>query len=445
MDLTQVAEVIEEIAATSGAKNKKELVKQYVEEEIFSKVVDMAYSQNLSYGFTDLPESVMSTTEDPLDLMLRAANTGNVNDSFLGRVSLACNYKDGGKVRELILKIARKDLRCGMKGASFNSIVPGWVYLVPYQRLKSFSHIDKLLWGKSEFVFQTKMDGMFAYSTPHGEFESRNGKKFELNLGLQSQIEEIIGDLPEPSVLMGELLVAGEDGQYLERTVGNGVINSYISGEGGRNSEIHYVIWGYVSEEDYERKKSSTPYSEILSNLQQSQALQDSELVHLVHTVPVESKEEAMKCYREDRDRDNEGGVVKDIHNLKWKDEQSGSKFAVKMKPTVEAEFEIVEAYYGDPNRKYRDHLGGLKVKSSCGQIVTKVGGGFTHEERMKGVDWWNEQIGKIVTIQFVGLVTDESDRETWCLNHSSFVETRFNEKEEADTYEYCVNLLKES
>ena len=135
--------------------------------------------------------------------------------------------------------------------------------------------------------------------------------------------------------------------------------------------------------------------------------------------------------------------MIKDADNLYWRDEQSGSKYGVKMKAFAEAEFRIVEAYYGKQGKKNEFILGGLVIESEDKKIRTKVGMGFSDEERERGVDWWNDQAGKIITVQYCGIVKDKTARTTSCLEHSSFVEPRFNEKSVANTYEECMEELE--
>jgi len=447
-----VKRIIDEIASVSGVKEKKAIIKRYEDNALFNRVVKYALDQDRSYDLTDLPEPVTEpspvhrgTIFSILDSMAEKKGTTMEEAQEL---SDACGP---GSAREVVLKILRKDLRCGARAKVFNGVKKGWVYEVPYQRYKSFSSIHKIDFSRGTVVAQLKMDGQFAYLfTARGEdyFLSRNGSTFDLGPEFRKVIDNswlplVDATIGEPTVRMGELLVMGPDGRYLPRKEGNGIINSFISGKGdpGRVKDIHYVTWGFITEMEYEARVSKRSYQDTI--LLDSQCASGGGQIKLSETTQVNSLEEAMEFYRAARKRDEEGAMVKEADKLFWKDQQSGTPYGVKLKPEAEAEFEIVEAYCGDKGKKWEKHLGGLVVKTSCGKLVSRLGNGFSDKERLLGVDWWNDHKGKIVTGRFTGITTDKTNRETMCLDHGRFVETRFHDKTEADTLEYCIKEVK--
>jgi ATP-dependent DNA ligase len=160
-----------------------------------------------------------------------------------------------------------------------------------------------------------------------------------------------------------------------------------------------------------------------------------------INVIPYEivnSEKEARDFYKKMRNSGFEGAILKDFSE-KWKPTTS-NKF-IKLKNRAEAEFEIVDAYYGTEGKRNSDILGGLTVKSSDGKIVTNVGTGFTEEDRKHGVDWWKSHIGDIVTLSFESVISEKTGRKTFKLFLPSFEDTRFTEKIEADTLEYCQSL----
>jgi ATP-dependent DNA ligase len=133
-----------------------------------------------------------------------------------------------------------------------------------------------------------------------------------------------------------------------------------------------------------------------------------------------------------------EGAILKDYAAI-WKNDTS--RRMVKMKNTTECEFRIVDALYGAKHSKYESVLGSLTVASEDGGIVTNVGTGFTDEERNKGVDWWKQQVGKIVTVAFESVIEDRTERVEKKLFLPVFKEARFCERDVADTTEYCIKV----
>lgn len=443
MNFKEINQVIESIAATSGAKAKKKIIAANISDPDFQRVVKYALDQSKHYNLTDLPEPNGVTVGDIFKHLDYLASKRGATQGEAQVLADLCAMEDGA--REVVTKIIRKDLRCGAKAKTFNGVVRDLVYEIPYQRYKSPAHIDGIDFS-GNIVVQKKMDGMFAYHS-RGKFITRNGLSFDFGTPI-ADIPDAEDELFEKfrysdAVFMGELLVE-VDGEFLPRQESNGIINSFISGEGDPYyvPSVVYVVWGCVTHTEFTKKVSNTPYFVILRMLQEIKSLNNNSQIRLIGTVKVATKEEAIEKYMELRESKAEGAMVKDIDKLTWRDQQSGSPYGVKLKAVVEGEFEIVEAYYGDPNHKWAAYLGGLVVKSSCGGILTRVGTGYSDDQRLKGVDWWNEQKGKIVTNAFNDIVTDESDRETMCLSHGRFVEDRFNEKTEADSMEYLMEEL---
>jgi len=444
--MKEILEILTQIDNTSGTNDKKAIIRQHKDNELFKIVVKYALDQDKSYNITTLPETYRVSSEYLfyyLDFLnsKRGCTMAQANE-------LASRCKDEAD-REVVTRIVTKDLKCGAKAKVFNSVTPGWVYQVPYQRLKSAAAINDVDFENDYVVGQIKMDGMFSYMLTDRSFLTRNGKSFELP-GVFNVTGEWTGcveaDLKTKLIWMGELLVWDETGSFfLPRKTGNGLINKFISGTGDSliKDRICFVTWGYVTQEDYDRRYSETLYTKVLADMECCYEENMVDNIYLSKTVVVHSKEEAQDFYKGARNRDEEGACIKVANKLCWKDQQSGSPYGIKLKPEAIAEFEIIEAYYGDSKGKWADHLGGLLVKTSCGGLVTKIGGGFSDEERMLGVDWWNQHKGKIISGKYTGVTTDKTSRKVMKLEHSRFDETRFNEKDEADTLQYCLEAVK--
>ena len=84
--------------------------------------------------------------------------------------------------------------------------------------------------------------------------------------------------------------------------------------------------------------------------------------------------------------------------------------------------------------------MGGIRVCSKDGLIVSDVGTGFTDEQRKLGVQSWLDRAGEIVTVKFNGITKPNEDG-IRSLDHPRLIEVR-DDKEEADTYETCYNTL---
>jgi len=446
--MKEILGIINQIAATSGSNDKKKVINDFKDYPFFYSVVKLALDQGKAYGLTEVPHKHIGKGYASTEILLSEINNMSkkrgVTDAEA--IQLASLIQDEA-TEAVVNMILKKDLRCGADAKTFNSVVPGWVYEVPYQRYKAFKHIKNIDF-LSYVVAQLKQDGMFAYlDSESGKFTSRNGKTFSL-APIVEDLDRTVAILnqralkPTDVVLIGELQVTGDNGKFLPRKQANGIFNSFISGEGKPeyNDKLVYMIWDYVPKSSFLAKKCSLKYADKLKDLEK---VGNTGHIRMVKTVQVSSYEKAMDFYRKARSKKEEGAIIKDAAELVWKDEQSGTKYGVKLKAEAVAEFRIVKAYYGANGKKYEHLMGGLTVQSEDGKIVTDVGMGFSDSERELGVDWWNSQASKIVSVKFTDVVTDKSSRETFCLEHARFDESRFNEKDTADTYKYCMEQLE--
>ena len=449
--MRDILAILNEIAEAKGTKDKKEVIRKYSGNSLFKKIVQYALDQDATYHLTTLPETTEVSSESVFDLLSQLNVRRGCTEAMALDLASRCH---GEADREIVTRIINKDLRCGARAALFNSVEKGWVYEVPYQRYKSSSTIDKIDFSE-QVVCQLKMDGMFAYLFTGNRvqpFLTRNGSRFSLGKDFQIRLEnswiyKVNKAIDDETVRMGELLVLGPDGKFLPRKEGNGILNSFIAGKGdpAMVDKIRYVTWGWVSQHDFNRKESDTLYTTIMRY--DNSAYKDvgpGDVVLLSKSKEIGSVEEAQEFFLSARERKEEGAIVKVASKLKWRDQRSGTPYGVKLKAEFEGDFEIISAYPGKTGRKYENMLGGIRVRSSCGLIESNIGGGFSDEDREKGVDWWNNRKGMIISAKFTGLITDKTDRKTWCFDHGRFIETRFNEKTEADSYEDILEIMGE-
>lgn len=448
--MKHVLKILDQLEAEPSTNGKKEIIRANQNSIIFTRVLKMALDQGVAYNFTDLYENEFSKSmmndNDILNVLKKFSERRGITEEEILSFSRMIPDDYTG---EVVRRIIRKDLRCGVGAALVNSVIPGLIFSVSYQRYKQPKFIDKIDFS-NRVVAQLKLDGMFVYlNTKTFRFTTRNGNSFKLGSDFEDRLRDswALKLWGGQAVLMGELLVRDGGSGYLPRKEGNGIINSFIAGRGNPSAlkDIVMITWGFVPEEDWYRGSSQISYKDILNMMYDVYDDGDPfQPIEMLETVRVESMEDAQAFFLERRRRKEEGAMIKDCDNLKWEDNKSGSKYGVKLKPIAEAEFEIVDAYPGKEGKKFENYLGGLVIKSSDGKILTKVGMGFSDEDREKGVEWWKLRKGMVISCKFTGVAHDKTDRETFCLDHTRFVELR-SDKTTADTYEYCLNELSGS
>lgn len=437
--MQEIRRILNELECTPSTNDKKQILKDNSDNKLFLRFLKYALDDGKSYGIKTLPpveNTLISTVDDIfIELDKMADRKG---DKF--ELAFICNNLECTDLVELILK---KDLRCGVGARLVNDVFPKLVDIVPYERYKSMKNLNKIDFSNN-IVTQLKMNGLFSYYfTSDDTYVTRNNKRYTVSGVDYEKLTEALNE-DEPLVFVGEGLIVEGD-SYIERKTSNGIVNSFIhGGSEERHGDFVHVVWLYLTESEYYSGISNVNYLERFTKLEEAFDLVTPKTVRLVESIPAASLEEAQNWYRSKRKLKEEGCIIKDIDNLCWSDNKSGSKFGVKMKAEAEVDVKIISAYYGESGKKWENLLGGLVIATDDEKIVSSVGMGFSDAEREKGVEWWNQQVGKIVTIK-VRDITKAKGSKVFAFESASFVETRFNEKTIADSYGKCLEELENS
>ena len=403
-------------------------------------MVKNALSQGHSFGVSEMKSyepAAVSADAVMVDYMEMLKEGSGVTEIMLDKLhKLMCSSEERYNV---VLRILRKDLRCGVAAKTINKVMPGLVFKVGYQRCCSGDFAERMEF-KPGAILQTKANGMFAYLLPDGTFMTRKGETSKIP---GNRIQTYVSGLPglNDKVLAVELVILEDSGEIMNRAKGNGLINAFFKGGGDLAvaDKIRAFTWLYLTPEEFYAGQGQTAYRYMWDSLTQMIPPVNSPILPIPSWY-VKSLEEAMTKTKELIRKGEEGTVLKSMSDdFYWADEDP-SYYQVKLKAECAGEFVIVGAYQGDPKKKYAGMLGGITVRSKDGVIVSDVGGGFTDAQRKMGVDFWLQQVGEIATIKFNG-ITEENDNGIRSLDHPRLIEIR-GDKDEADSYEYLRDLL---
>lgn len=445
----KLAGMLKELEDAQGTNAKEKLLQKFVDDRDFRWLVDSALSQGHSFGIEEFPEYLNNTISkiDVTDLALvtainRLRAAKGVSDEDVKCLhAFACT----SPARYLVVdRIIHKDLRCGVQAKTINKVKPGTVFRLPYQRCSQYDRIDKMTWPA---IVQRKADGAFAYGLPDGSFMTRQGNKFEIP---GNPISPFVAGLPNLSsmVRIHELVVLDDKGEVMGRAEGNGIINSFIKGSGDPEMapRVRAFIWGWVTPQ--ELRNGSAPgrsYLQTWQALGEWLPLNGPDLkpapIRTIETWFVKDLAEARAKFFELIAAGEEGLIAKSLSPaFIWQD-QSACDFQIKMKAVAQGEFRILDAYEGDPRKKYAGLLGGITVGTDDGLIVSDCGGGFSDDQRKLGVEYWRQKKGGIMTGSFYG-ITEPNEKGVRALDHLNFVEDRLD-KNTTDTLEYCQAALR--
>lgn len=434
MNSTDILHLIELIGETSKTTSKIELLKEFLEDETFLKIVQYAYDPLINFGVLSVGPVAnfgdghfTGETFELLEKLSRRELTGFAAHSAIHKE--LCKLTPGSE--DLFLRILNKDLRAGIGDKSINAARSGTIHVMPYMRCALLKEVkpETFPWATGVFV-QLKADGMFTNVTYHDSeniiFQTRKGIAFIGKL-LGSIFKEIKEFLKPGYQYHGELLVY-YNGKLLKRKEGNGVLNrvikSGIAPDPGYTFE--YVVWDAVKINVILGDKGpQDPYKLRLLFL--DQWTQNASQVKTIEYTIAYSLDEAKKFAKAQQKKGLEGAVFKHPE-MPWMN--GDSKLQVKLKAEFCTELRAIAMNPGTgKNEKY---FGSLLCVSECCDLVVNVSG-FTDAERKDIFNNWDSTYkNSILSVTFNELITSEK-KEEYSLFLPEASEWRFD-KDTADT-----------
>jgi hypothetical protein len=462
MPLTDVKNKLDALAVMSSKNDKRDLLKAYLSNNIFAEAIALMLDEKKSFKINELPQPEEGTqpgrVAEIFKFLNALAKSKGVSDENKQHMANLAGY---GATREVVLKILNKKSDAGFGLRSVATVAPWLLFQTPYQRCSGAAKLDRISYPA---YVQKKADGMFSYGSTFfdeglglsGTFLSRRGKDFNLFGHLKRELNlwnhKLKGKVDKP-VLLGELTVLDECGVVLPRKTGNGIINKFIKGKGTEEEarSVVFTVWDVLPMDSFLSGSCFEPYEDRWQTIvdAHNQPISDEDAPWLMQNkiecgsmykiMPITSEEvddvsQARSFYKRMRDQGEEGAILKSKEAL-WK--SNTSPLMVKMKHFVQAEFEIVSVKEG--KGKYTGKMGALEVMTRDGIITCSVGSGFSDEER-ESIEYWEENLGNVVTLQFESVITDKKTGMK-SLFIPTFVETRFEEKTEADSAKYIEGL----
>jgi hypothetical protein len=429
---------LDNIAALPGKNDKRDLLKAYLSNKVFARILTLMLSEDKTFHIKKLPLSNMPPEAGDANQIFNyleqlAGQRGATNEDK-NKLSRLVGNSD---TREVVERILAGKTRAGFSATSVNKVVPGTVFKTPYQRCSGIEKADRVSYPAT---CQRKADGIFTYASPgfSRALLSRRGKSYDLLGKLEEEISTICkslnGNYPNP-VLCGELTLREPDGTTMSRKKGNGIINKFIKGTGTEEdaNKVHLSVWDVLPMKDFRAALCEIPYGDRWSDLQGAIKNPVGQ-VSLIEAEEVENLLQAEEFYGKMRARGEEGAVLKDYSTI-WKSNTAPT--FVKMKNFVEAEFRVTAVNEGKDD--FEGLVGSLTVQTEDGLIVSNVSSGLKLHER--DIPYWESHIGDIITVKFESVITDKNRPDVKSLFIPVFIESRFEEKVKADTAKYVEAL----
>jgi|TARA_B100000073_G_scaffold130991_1_gene107315 hypothetical protein len=441
--------IFERIVATNSTKVKQEILEEYRDESLLSRILYYAYNPHLNYyitgdALTD-PASYegkgISKALDPHDTILEdlisRKVTGHDARDRCDAVLAKLNYHDA----IIFKRILNRDLRLGMGIKTINKV---WKGLIPEFGVMLCSPANEKTLDKMDYpcLAQLKLDGMRSVVIVNNDsvqVKSRSGKDIQLH----GEFDEQFSKLAQGGswVFDGELLVLGDDGNPLDRKTGNGILNKAVKGtitpEDAKR--VRMIVWDMIRGDGFAkgwddrfnynlRFKSLHQYLTgftqgwIAGMAQCGENIQPK--MQLVVTRQVANYEEANTWAQEVMAQGHEGIILKSTAGLY---ENKRVNHQIKIKAELEADLVVTDWIEGTGRNEGR--LGALTVESADGGVKVNVGSGFSDELRDEITK--DSILGSIITVRYNEIIQDKNSS-TKSLFLPRFLEVRLD-KDTAD------------
>lgn len=397
--MNKVVQIIKELENISGTNDKIAFISSNKDNEVFKRVLKYTYDNNLNYGFseaklrellettqkTELTETTWGSVFDMLDILA----TSNINDALRHNVVSFLNSKPI-EVRELIIKILTKDLRCNISSKTINKAIPK---LITEWEIQQGHPLEKVKLKKDEWIaLSLKLNGIRS-TLFKGEFRSRQNK-------VMTGFEHIKSDIAKLEEFSDYVF----DGELIRRNTDNisdnenfRLTTSIVNSDASEKPDIQLVIFDMIPTNEFIMGQSYKTFKDRIKEL-----IRVKELIEELNLTNID----VAPLYYMGTDHSNidkhldivdaaglEGLML--LRDMPYKCKRHNG--VVKCKKFKECDLRVVG--YEEGTGKNKGVLGSLIVEYKGNTVG--VGSGYTDSQRL---EFWNnkeDMIGKIIAVKY--------------------------------------------
>ena len=374
------------ISREGSPSTKVNLLKGYPYQQELKTVLRLASDPFITFGVTDfeLPPVPLGGWNhyETLDKLAKRQLTGGEAKRELG-VAVSLMHSDD---QEVVRRILRKDLRCGLGEKLVLQAYPGLIRQFDVMRAKKFEGLKP----RCQYAIEPKYDGLRCLGFVEGgvaKLFSRNGLEFTSSDHLKPQLLALAGSM--------DLIFDGE------LTAGNfNKSSSAVRKKHVPNDSTIMTIFDVLSMDEW--KCPTSTYRQrrrVLEQLFQSVVTNTTKL-RLAPSFPVYNQEEVYQMYDQFLDAGWEGGMVKNLDGL-----YRFSRHADWQKLKEINDVDLVCEGLIQGEGKYHGMTGALKFTFKGKRI--SIGTGFSDEERDL---WWKDPSlikGKVCELHYHQVTPD--------------------------------------
>ena len=401
-------------------------MKKNKDNELFKKVLIYTYDKNLKFKVSKKsikPRDGKSKWNDLFE-MLDELSQSNINNDLKMNVNRFLGSIEDEEIRDLVIKILLKDLKCNISVKSINKAINGLIF--DFQVMKASAYNDKT---KEGFIKKAKKQGYIMSIKRNGErgevikengkvtIKSRQNKLYENLVNLEKAFE----NMPDNTFYEGELLAFEPNGKEWKTSEDQFKLTNKILHTDGEKHGIYIELFDMIPLDDFKNGESKIKAKDRRKNIDELVDKINNELIHKAETIYQgtntdliqEKLEEVSNCSKHE-------GLMVILNDSIYESKRVNYHLKVKLWQTADLKVISLKESVEKPN--------------TLGSLVVDFKG---QEQGVSGISdslkelWWNnpkEIIGRIIEVKYKAVTKDKEGNES--LQFCTFVRVREEGKE---------------
>lgn len=438
MRFSEITKALKELSGISSNLQKLEWLKNHNDEDLkdvfrwyfdTSKVTGIAEKKfEKDFGFELIGGTFTTCDQKQIQDVFRyldCHNTGTFDDieTVKWYMNQICSTDEE---KECFKKLVCKNYPMGVDYKTINKVYPN---LIPcYEVMLADKYLDlnenkknKLFKPGRTFAIQEKLDGFRCTAWKENGIVKLISRQGKLITGLVD-IEKAIKKIPYDNfVLDGELLLT--DRENVSSKMQYKATSKIVSTKDEEKHGITLNIFDLINVSDWNKKSDTLPYEARYTDLENWIGCEYEPELKIVENICVTSSQfKIEKCLKHAQKMNWEGVMVRFMDSkYEWK----RSDNLLKVKPMQE--MDVIIKDYEEGSNSYVGMLGAFICEINhpkFGNIKTKVGGGYSEDERKLFWENRDEMIGRVISIAFFE-VTENSETHQKSVRFPEFLELK--------------------
>lgn len=399
--MQEVIKLFRQIQETSSLNDKKKIITDNKDNELFKKCLKFLLDNNVVTGISDAKLSkevpiVRGFIRDFEAVISYLSIHNSGKDSDIAMIQQFID-RQSEEDKEFYSQMITKKFRLGADAKLVNKCIPG---LIPTFDVMLGTSIEKVkLKGDEKIFISQKLNGTRC-AFVGDKCMTRQGKEY---IGLQHIIEDLQELVGSNMFVDGELVYKNKEGLSDSEAFQKGTGIAMSKDED--KSDLKLVVFDIFPLDEFWNGQSKETYSERLLNYilplrnkVTSNHFENVSVVPMFYDGYDHTEIWSWLDYAENNDM--EGVII----NLDTPYECKRSKNLIKVKKFYTYDLEVVGVEEGDGRNK--GTLGALVVKYKDNTV--NVGSGFTDEERKNFWEKREDIIGRVIEVKYKEITTDK-------------------------------------